>query len=69
MNPLPQSEWVKVKSWAEERLTDLQKLNENPALGIEATALHRGAILTLRKLIAWGEPEVAPTTTPERLEY
>ena len=64
--PLPSPEWAKVRAWADGRIAETQALMESPLLGIDATQVHRGTLLALRKLIEWGEP--TPAIAPVAFE-
>ncbi len=54
--------WIAVDAWARQRLADMGRALESPAMLPEHTAFTRGQIAAIRQLLAIAEP---PQVTPQ----
>jgi len=60
--------WKRLTQHIEERVDELRKLNDNPSFGTEKTALIRGGISELQKILALAEEASAgQAVSPEEL--
>jgi L-alanine-DL-glutamate epimerase-like enolase superfamily enzyme len=60
--------WKRLTQTLEERLEDLRQLNDNPSLGVEQTALIRGGIKELKKILDLAEQASSgPLVSPDEL--
>lgn len=47
--------WLRLQVWLEERLADARRRNDSPKLSEQETAVLRGEIKTLNRIIALGK--------------
>ena len=60
--------WTRLSQHVEERVNELRKLNDNPSFGPEKTALIRGGISELQKILALADDASAsPAVSPDDL--
>ena len=60
--------WKRLSQHIEERIDELRKLNDSPSYGVEQTALIRGGIRELNKILALAEEASASQAVdPEEL--
>lgn len=60
--------WKRLTKTLEERLEDLRQLNDNPAMGVEQTALIRGGIKEVKKILGLAEEaSPGPLVSPDEL--
>lgn len=60
--------WKRLSKTIQERVDELRKLNDNPSYGIEQTALIRGGISELNKILSLAEDaSLSPAIDPEEL--
>lgn len=60
--------WKRLSQLIENRVDELRQLNDNPSFGIERTALIRGGISELNKILSLaGEASLSPAVDPEEL--
>ncbi len=54
--------WLRLRAHLEDRLADARRRNDQPELPEQQTAVLRGEIRSLKRLIALGEDRPRPTT-------
>jgi hypothetical protein len=60
--------WKRLTQTLEERLEELRQLNDNPSLGVEQTALVRGGIKELKRILSLAEEaSLGPLVDPDEL--
>lgn len=60
--------WRRLSQLIETRVDELRQLNDNPSFGIERTALIRGGISELNKILSLAEQaSLSPAVDPEEL--
>ena len=60
--------WKRLTQTLEERLEELRQLNDNPSLGVEQTALVRGGIKELKRILGLAdEVSPGPLVSPDEL--
>jgi hypothetical protein len=60
--------WKRLTKNLEERLEELRQLNDSPAMGVEQTALIRGGIKELKRILSLAdEASLSPPVSPEEL--
>ena len=60
--------WKRLSQHVEERVNELRKLNDNPSFGPDKTALIRGGISELQKILALADDASAgPAVSPDEL--
>lgn len=60
--------WKRLSQLIETRVDELRQLNDNPSFGIERTALIRGGISELNKILSLAdEASLSPAVDPEEL--
>jgi hypothetical protein len=60
--------WKRLSQIVDERIDELRKLNDNPSLGPERTALIRGGISELSKILSLAdEASLSPAVDPDEL--
>ena len=60
--------WKRLSQLIEERVEELRKLNDSPAYGVEQTALIRGGIRELNKILSLAdEASLSPAVDPDEL--
>lgn len=60
--------WRRLSQHVEERIDELRKLNDNPSYGVEQTALIRGGISELNKILSLAEEaSLSPVVDPQEL--
>lgn len=60
--------WKRLSQLIENRVDELRQLNDNPSFGIERTALIRGGISELNKILSLAdEASLSPAVDPEEL--
>jgi hypothetical protein len=60
--------WKRLTQTLEERLEELRQLNDNPSLGVEQTALVRGGIKELKRILSLAEDaSLGPLVDPDEL--
>ena len=60
--------WKRLSQHVSERIDELRKLNDNPSYGPEQTALIRGGISELSKILSLAEEaSLSPAVDPEEL--
>jgi hypothetical protein len=60
--------WKRLSQLIENRVDELRQLNDNPSFGIERTALIRGGISELNKILSLAEEaSLSPAVDPEEL--
>lgn len=60
--------WRRLTQTLEERLKELRELNDNPSFGPEKTALIRGGISELKKILSLAEQaSLSPAVDPDEL--
>lgn len=60
--------WKRLSQLIEDRIDELRKLNDNPSFGPEKTALIRGGISELQKILALADDASAsPAVSPDEL--
>lgn len=62
--------WKRLSQHIQDRVEELRKLNDNPSYGIEQTALIRGGISELSKILSLAEEaSLSPAVDPEELAH
>jgi hypothetical protein len=60
--------WKRLTKLIEDRVDELRRLNDNPSFGPERTALIRGGISELNKILSLAEEaSLSPAVDPEEL--
>lgn len=60
--------WKRLSQLIEDRIDELRKLNDNPSFGPEKTALIRGGISELQKILALADnASASPAVSPDEL--
>jgi hypothetical protein len=60
--------WRRLSKTIQDRVDELRKLNDNPSYGIEQTALIRGGISELSKILSLAEEaSLSPAIDPDEL--
>ena len=60
--------WKRLSQLIEDRVDELRQLNDNPSFGPEKTALIRGGISELNKILSLAEEtSLSPAVDPEEL--
>jgi hypothetical protein len=60
--------WKRLSKHIQDRVDELRKLNDNPSYGIEQTALIRGGISELNKILSLAEEaSLSPAINPDEL--
>lgn len=60
--------WKRLTQTLEERLQELRELNDNPSFGAEKTALVRGGISELKRILSLAEQaSLSPAVDPDEL--
>jgi hypothetical protein len=60
--------WKRLTQTLEERLEELRQLNDNPSLGVEQTALVRGGIKELKRILSLADDaSLGPLVSPDEL--
>lgn len=60
--------WRRLSKTIQDRVDELRKLNDNPSYGIEQTALIRGGISELNKILSLAEDaSLSPAIDPDEL--
>ena len=60
--------WKRLTQTLEERLEELRQLNDSPSLGVEQTALVRGGIKELKRILGLAdEVSPSPLVSPDEL--
>lgn len=60
--------WKRLSKHIQDRVDELRKLNDNPSYGIEQTALIRGGISELNKILSLAEEaSLSPAIDPDEL--
>lgn len=60
--------WKRLSQLIEDRIDELRKLNDNPSFGTEKTALIRGGISELQKILALADnASASPAVSPDEL--
>lgn len=60
--------WKRLTQTLEERLEELRQLNDSPAMGLEQTALIRGGIKELKRILSLADDaSLGPLVSPEEL--
>lgn len=60
--------WKRLTQTLEDRLKELRELNDNPSFGTEKTALIRGGISELKKILSLAEhASLSPAVDPDEL--
>jgi len=60
--------WKRLTQTLEERLEELRQLNDNPSLGVEQTALVRGGIKELKRILSLADDaSLGPLVDPDEL--
>ena len=60
--------WKRLSQLIEDRVDELRQLNDNPSFGPEKTALIRGGISELNKILSLAdETSLSPAVDPEEL--
>jgi hypothetical protein len=60
--------WRRLSQLIDQRVDELRKLNDNPSFGPERTALIRGGISELNKILSLAdEASLSPAVDPEEL--
>ncbi len=60
--------WKRLSQLIEERVEELRKLNDSPSYGLEQTALIRGGIRELKKILSLAEDaSLSPAVDPDEL--
>lgn len=60
--------WKRFSKHIQDRVDELRKLNDNPSYGIEQTALIRGGISELNKILSLAEEaSLSPAINPDEL--
>lgn len=60
--------WKRLSQVINERVDELRKLNDSPSYGVEQTALIRGGIRELNKILSLAdEVSLSPAVDPEEL--
>lgn len=64
------STWKRLSQHVGERIDELRKLNDNPSYGPEQTALIRGGISELSKILSLAEEaSLSPAVDPDELAH
>lgn len=60
--------WKRLAQTIQERVDELRKLNDSPSYGVEQTALIRGGIRELNKILSLAEDaSLSPAVDPDEL--
>lgn len=60
--------WKRLSKAIEDRIDELRKLNDNPSFGPEKTALIRGGVSELNKILSLAElASLSPAVDPDEL--
>lgn len=60
--------WKRLTQTLENRLEELRQLNDSPAMGVEQTALIRGGIKELKRILSLAEEaNLGPLVSPDEL--
>ena len=60
--------WKRLSQTIQERVDELRKLNDNPSYGVEQTALIRGGISELNKILSLAQDaSLGPAINPDEL--
>lgn len=60
--------WKRLTQTLEERLQELRELNDNPSFSVEKTALIRGGISELKRILSLAEQaSLSPAVDPDEL--
>ena len=60
--------WKRLTQTLENRLKELRELNDSPSFGPEKTALIRGQISELKRILSLADPaSLSPAVSPEEL--
>lgn len=60
--------WKRLSKHIQERVDELRKLNDSPSFGVEQTALIRGGISELNKILSLAEEaSLSPAIDPDEL--
>ena len=60
--------WTRLTQTLEDRLKELRELNDAPSFGPEKTALIRGQISELKRILSLADPaSLSPAVSPEEL--
>jgi len=60
--------WKRLTQTLEERLEELRQLNDSPSLGVEQTALVRGGIKELKRILSLADDaSLGPLVDPDEL--